>query len=177
MVALSLQNASKSFGGVKVLKGVDLTLRAGEIHALVGENGSGKSTLVKILAGFYTPNPGAALEVAGRPIELPITADDVHHSHVRFVHQELALLPEATVLENLLITGYRGADYAHIGWGRERGRARELLDRFALTDVALDAPTGRLTASDRAMIAIARAAGAGGAAGAGILVVDEATAY
>ena len=114
--------------------------------------------------------------MAGRPIELPITADDVHHSHVRFVHQELALLPEATVLENLLITGYRGADYAHIGWGRERGRARELLDRFGLTDVALDAPTGRLTASDRAMIAIARAAGARGAEG-GVLVVDEATAY
>jgi ribose transport system ATP-binding protein len=176
MVALLLQDASKSFGGVKVLKSVDLALRAGEIHALVGENGSGKSTLVKILAGFYTPDPGASLEVAGRPIELPITADDVHHSHVRFVHQELALLPEATVLENLLITGYRGADYAYIGWGRERARARELLDRFGLTDIALDSSTGRLTASDRAMIAIARAAGARGAGG-GVLVVDEATAY
>ncbi len=93
MVALSLRNASKTFGGVKVLKGVDLALRAGEIHALVGENGSGKSTLVKILAGFYTPDPGATLEVAGRPIELPITADDVHHAHVRFVHQELARCP------------------------------------------------------------------------------------
>ncbi len=80
------------------------------------------------------------------------------------------------MLENLLITGYSGADYAHIGWGRERGRGRELLDRFGLTEVALDAPTGRLTASDRAMIAIARAAGARGAEG-GVLVVDEATAY
>ena len=172
--ALSLQNASKTFGSVRVLNGVDLTIRAGEIHALLGENGSGKSTLVKILAGFYTPDSGTKLTVAGREMALPVSTDDVHHSGVRFVHQELALLPEASVLENLLITGYGRTDYVRIDWNAERGRARRLLDRFGLTDVAVDAPINRLSAADRAMVAIARASGAGDG---GVLVVDEATAY
>jgi ribose transport system ATP-binding protein len=172
--ALSLQNVSKTFGQVRVLNGVDLAIQAGEIHALLGENGSGKSTLVKILAGFYAPDSGAKLSVAGRELALPVGTDDVHHAGVRFVHQELALLPEASVLENLLITGYRGSDYLRIAWGREREQARRLLDRFGLTDVAVDTPINRLSASDRAMVAIARAAGA---ANGGVLVVDEATAY
>jgi ribose transport system ATP-binding protein len=181
--ALSLQNASKTFGAVRVLKNVNLTIGAGEIHALLGENGSGKSTLVKILAGFYVPDPGTVLEVGGHPIALPISADNLHHSRVNFVHQELALLPEASVLENLLITGYRGTDYWHINWARERDKARLLLDRFGLTDVALGAPISKLAASDRAMVAIARAAAAAGGLrdrdteGGGVLVVDEATAY
>jgi ribose transport system ATP-binding protein len=182
-VALSLQNASKTFGAVRVLNRVNLTIGAGEIHALVGENGSGKSTLVKILAGFYAPDPGARLEVGGRPIALPISAENVNDSRVNFVHQELALLPEASVLENLLITGYRGTDYWRINWSRERDKARRLLDRFGLTDVALGVPISKLTASDRAMVAIARASAA--ATGmtqrdtehGGVLVVDEATAY
>jgi ribose transport system ATP-binding protein len=172
--ALSLHDVSKSFGPVRVLNGVDLAIKAGEIHALLGENGSGKSTLVKILAGFYTPEPGARLTVAGRDVPLPVGTDDVHHAGIRFVHQELALLPEASVLENLLITGYRGSDYVRIDWRSERERARELLDRFGLTDVAVDVPINRLSASDRAMVAIARAAGAANSA---VLVVDEATAY
>jgi ribose transport system ATP-binding protein len=172
--ALSLQNASKTFGPVRVLNGVDLTIRAGEIHALLGENGSGKSTLVKILAGFYTPDPGTKLNVGGRVMALPVSTDDVHHSGVRFVHQELALLPEASVLENLLITGYGRPDYLRIDWSAERDKARGLLDRFGLTNVAVDAPVNRLSAADRAMVAIARASGAGDG---GVLVVDEATAY
>ena len=182
-VALSLQNASKTFGQVKVLQGVDLTIRRGEIHALVGENGSGKSTLVKILAGFHSPDPGAQLNVAGRQLALPTSTDDIHHARVRFVHQELALLPEASVLENLLITGYRGPDHWRIDWSRERDKARLLLDRFGLTDVPVDVAISKLSASDRAMVAIARAAGAASGDGApdtersGVLVVDEATAY
>jgi ribose transport system ATP-binding protein len=182
-LALSLKNASKTFGAVRVLSGVDLTIRRGEIHALLGENGSGKSTLVKVLAGFYAPDPGATLEVGGRPIQLPVSAENVSDSGINFVHQELALLPEASVLENLLITGYRGTDYWHINWSRERDRARRLLDRFGLTNVALSTPISDLTASDRAMVAIARAAAAangtrqGDAEPGGVLVVDEATAY
>jgi ribose transport system ATP-binding protein len=181
--ALSLRNAAKTFGQVTVLHGVDLAIRRGEIHALVGENGSGKSTLVKILAGFHAPDPGAQLFVAGRELEFPISTDAVYHAQVSFVHQELALLPEATVLENLLITGYRAADYWRIDWSRERDKARRLLDSFGLTDVPVGLQIAKLSASDRAMVAIARAAGAasgadgGGAERSGVLVVDEATAY
>jgi ribose transport system ATP-binding protein len=95
----------------------------------------------------------------------------------------LALLPEASVLENLLITGYRAADYMRIDWSRERDEARKLLDRFGLMNVPVDLPIARLSASDRAMVAIARASGAANGAGggdadrSGVLVVDEATAY
>ena len=68
---IELRGLSKTFGGARALDGVDLTIRAGEVHGLLGENGSGKSTLIKILAGFHAPDEGE-LEVNGEPVKLPL---------------------------------------------------------------------------------------------------------
>src|SRR6266571_1947498 len=65
--ALAVRHVSKSFGGVRALDDAGLTLLRGEVHGLLGENGSGKSTLIRILAGYHAPEPGAELEVGGRP--------------------------------------------------------------------------------------------------------------
>ena len=66
--ALSMRHISKQFSGQRALDGVDLDMRPGEIHALLGHNGSGKSTLIKILAGVYSPEPGGSVAVRGRDI-------------------------------------------------------------------------------------------------------------
>ena len=68
---LSVRGLSKSFGGAQALRDVDLTVRPGEVHGLLGENGSGKSTLIKILAGYHAPDDGA-LEVSGESVKLPL---------------------------------------------------------------------------------------------------------
>ena len=65
---IKLSNASKTFPGVKALDGIELEIKYGEVHALVGENGAGKSTLIKILAGNYQPDEGALIEIEGEKI-------------------------------------------------------------------------------------------------------------
>src|ERR1043166_6374225 len=71
VTALAVRHVSKSFGGVRALDGASLTLLRGDVHGLLGENGSGKSTLIRILAGYHAPDPGAELQVGGRPERLP----------------------------------------------------------------------------------------------------------
>ncbi|NHC46249.1 sugar ABC transporter ATP-binding protein [Motilibacter aurantiacus] len=98
---LQMRGVSKSFFGVEVLHAVDLELRAGEVHALVGENGAGKSTLMKILAGVHPPDAGT-IELAGGQVhfEHPLQAQ---HAGVSTVFQEFNLLPERTVAENVFL--------------------------------------------------------------------------
>ncbi|WP_367115211.1 sugar ABC transporter ATP-binding protein [Actinophytocola sp.] len=98
---LHMWGIEKSFLGVRVLHGVDLELRAGEVHALVGENGAGKSTLMKILAGVYQADAGG-IELGGRAVafEHPLQAQQ---AGVSTVFQEFNLLPERTVAENVFL--------------------------------------------------------------------------
>ena len=98
---LRMRGVAKTFGLTRVLQDVDLTVRRGEVHGLLGQNGSGKSTLIKILAGFHTPDEGS-IELDGASVDLPLSAVDRRKHRLRFVHQDLALLPSLTVLENLL---------------------------------------------------------------------------
>src|SRR5262249_23726969 len=124
---LRVSGASKTFGANRVLSGVDLEIDAGEIRALVGENGSGKSTLVKILAGYYEPDPGAAISVAGAPLEGsdPLASDD---AGLRFVHQDLALVDALSTVENLgLGRGYGNRRGGPVNWSRRRREARAAL--------------------------------------------------
>lgn len=100
--SLELNDISMRFGATRALDGVDLTVRHGEVHALLGENGSGKSTLIKILAGVYEPEPGGSLTVDGRPAPLPMPAGAFHDFGLSFVHQDLGLARPLTVLENLV---------------------------------------------------------------------------
>ena len=100
-VALALRHAAKSFGAVQALIDGSVELRAGEVHALLGENGAGKSTLVKILAGVYQPDSGT-LTVAGREVTLhgPAAARE---AGIAVIYQEPTLFPDLTVAENMFI--------------------------------------------------------------------------
>lgn len=153
---LSLRNLSKTFGGTQALKGVDLTILPGEVHGLLGENGSGKSTLIKILCGFHGPDPGAELEVGGDSVSLPLAPGQFRDLGLSFVHQDLGLVPELSVLENLRV----GEMIAHrgtwISWGAERRRARETFRRYDL-ELNPSAKVNELTQTERALLAIIRA--------------------
>jgi rhamnose transport system ATP-binding protein len=116
---LALRHATKSFGAVRALVDGSVELRAGEVHALLGENGAGKSTLVKILAGVYQPDSGT-LEVAGREVTLhgPAAA---RAAGIAVIYQEPTLFPDLTVAENMFI-------------GRQPLRSGRRIDRRAMRD-------------------------------------------
>ncbi|MFM8220036.1 MAG: ATP-binding cassette domain-containing protein [Planctomycetaceae bacterium] len=91
---LEMRGIGKSFPGVRVLRGVDLTLHAGEVLALLGENGAGKSTLIKMLAGIHRPDEGRIL-IAGDPVELP-SPNAALAAGIGVIHQEFQLVPALT---------------------------------------------------------------------------------
>src|SRR3954447_17912514 len=96
---LEARDLSKSYGGVVALTGADLTVRAGSVHALLGENGAGKSTLVKIIAGALEPD-GGAITLDGAPVRFSRTAEAVRNG-VAVVSQELNQFPDLDLLANL----------------------------------------------------------------------------
>ena len=100
-MGLALELVSKSFPGVKALDGVSLDLKAGEIHALMGENGAGKSTLIKIVTGLIRPDSGRVL-LDGRPVQFGSPRDALSEG-VSAVHQERDLIPRFSVGENILL--------------------------------------------------------------------------
>ncbi|SDB54646.1 sugar ABC transporter ATP-binding protein [Bauldia litoralis] len=164
-VLLRCDRLSKRFGGTQALDSVGLAIRAGEIHALLGENGAGKSTLIKILAGIYVADDGAIEGPAGKAGPgKPVPG-------IAFVHQDLGLVETMTVAENVAVV----ADYQRkrglIDWGATEDKARHALDAMGCT---FDPGTlvGRLSAAEKSMVAIARAL----AIEARILVLDEPTA-
>jgi ribose transport system ATP-binding protein len=174
--ALGLAHFSKTFGGVRALADVDLEVRAGEIHALVGGNGSGKSTLIKILAGVYQADPGAV-------ISLPSTgAVPAEHwspgrafaANMRFVHQNPGVFPELTVAENMAIGHGFPTTAGRIRWKDLRRRTAELIDRFDI-HAHPDAPVRSLNPADRTMVAVARALQDQDVLTGGVLVLDEPT--
>ena len=98
---LEMRNISKSFPGVKALDDVSFDLKAGEVHALVGENGAGKSTLMKVLAGIYSKDSGAIL-INGNEVKIE-SVRDAQRLGIAMIHQELNLMNHLTVAENIFI--------------------------------------------------------------------------
>jgi ribose transport system ATP-binding protein len=181
---LEAKGLSKTFASTRVLHNVDLTISHGEVVALLGENGSGKSTLIKILGGVYSPDPGGELRVGGRDVELPVPAGEAQRLGLSFVHQDLGLALDLTVLENLQAAQrgqVRGRDRLWIRWRSEREQARRLLAGYEL-QLDPDAVVQQLTSVERAMLATVRAVEALSAAqtqteSSGLLVLDEPTAF
>jgi len=99
---LELKQISKTFPGVVALKNVDMAVRKGEVHALLGENGAGKSTLIKIISGCYQPDKGGEILVAGKSVSFKSPKDSIAAS-IRTIYQELTLCPDMTVAENLVL--------------------------------------------------------------------------
>jgi ribose transport system ATP-binding protein len=171
---LSATNVSKTFGGRPVLRNVDLTLRRGEVHGLLGANGSGKSTLIKILAGYHHPDPGGRIEIDGREVAFPLKASD--GLGMSFVHQELALVGDATITENLRLGRYETGVGWRVSWREERRKVADSLHRFGIA-AGPDTLAGELRPVEQALVAILRALEELGSHNGGILVLDEPTAY
>ena len=164
---LEMKNICKSFPGVKALQHVDFQLKAGEIHALLGENGAGKSTLIKVLGGIYHPEEGQIF-IDGK--EVAITDVNSARDHgISIIHQELVLVPYMTVAENIFLgrepKGKFGVDFALM-----RRRAQEMLDQF---DLGIDADTlvANLSIAQQQMVEIVKAI----SFNCRILVMDEPT--
>lgn len=165
---LEMRAISKTFPGVRALNGVDLTVHAGEVHALMGENGAGKSTLMKILSGAYRPDPGATIRLNGEPVLIdgPLAAKRLG---IAVIYQELSLSPNLSVAENIYLGREPRRGPAIDRAEMERGCA-DILGRLG----ASFRPTTRvsdLSIAERQMVEIARAIHAN----ARILVMDEPT--
>jgi ribose transport system ATP-binding protein len=172
---LEVRGVEMAFEGRPVLRDVGLVFEPGRIHGIVGHNGSGKSTLLRILGGFYRPLGG---EVRLGDVRLPLGSP--HRSYragLRFVHQELGLVPQFDALENFGIGGeYDRTRWRTIDWARQRARCAAALDQLGY-ELPLDGrPVASLRAVDRAVLAIARAiAPASDGTGARYLMLDEPT--
>jgi ribose transport system ATP-binding protein len=172
--AVEFLDVSKTFPGQRALSNVSFSVRPGEIHALLGQNGSGKSTLIKILAGIYSPDPGATVRVAGERLALGSPRES-RRIGLRFVHQALGIIEDLTALENVALTcGYRRRGGRLIDWNAQRAKTRRLLEQLSI-DVDIDVPVSRLRPVERSAIAIARAIDDDEGA-IRVLVLDEPTA-
>ena len=168
-IALEVKGLVKEYPGTRALDGVDIQIRRGEIHALLGENGAGKTTLIRSICGASRPTEGQ-IYIEGRPVELhsPQQAQDLG---IAVVHQHFNLVPQLSVAENLFLsqTLPRRAGL-FVNWSATEKRARKLLDRVGLridpwTEVS------KLRPDESAMVAIAKAIGSD----ARIIILDEPT--
>jgi simple sugar transport system ATP-binding protein len=172
-VLLSATDIKKSFGGVHALKGASLSLRRGEITALIGDNGAGKSTMVRCLSGIHPPDSGT-ITFDGKVVTFGTPKEAQKHG-IETVQQNLALVEELAVWQNFFL----GRELTH-GFGPFRTLNRKLMKSTAqtlITDLAVNVPpvtskVRRLSGGQRQALAIARAAGWGGK----IVIMDEPTA-
>ncbi|WP_159237460.1 MULTISPECIES: sugar ABC transporter ATP-binding protein [Raoultella] len=165
---LSMRNIAKAFGKFYALKGVDLTVWPGEIHALMGENGAGKSTLMKILAGAYTATSGEIL-IDGKPHAIKGPKDALA-AGITLIYQEMQLAPNLTVAENIFL----GSELARGGLVQRKemqSQAQAVIDRLGAQFKASDRVM-KLTIAEQQQVEIARALHRNSR----ILVMDEPTA-
>jgi ABC-type sugar transport system ATPase subunit len=166
-IMLRMEAISKAFQSVRVLKAVDLTLRKGEVHALLGENGAGKSTLMKIMFGVVQPDSGVIdLDEVG-----PIRVDGPRHAlsmGIGMVSQELSLVPQLDVAQNIFLGQTRGMQI--VPRRRHREEAAEILRDLA-PHLKVDAPVASLGMADRQLVEISRTLARGGR----IIAFDEPT--
>ena len=151
---LEVCGVSKAYPGVVALDEVSLRVRAGTVHALIGENGAGKSTLMKIVAGLTTPDAGE-LRFAGRTLSLRSPRQALEHG-IAMIHQELNLMPSMSVAENVWIAREPVNALGVIRHRELYRRTRALLARLRI-EVDPEAPVGSLSIAARQLIEIAKA--------------------
>ena len=150
---LAVHGVTKAYPGVQALTGVDFDVRAGEVHALVGENGAGKSTLVKILAGAIAADAGT-IEIAGTPVKItnPRRAEELG---ISIIYQEFNLVPSLSVAENVLL-GREPVRGIAIDSAAMRARTTAILSRLGVT-LPVDAEVRSLSVAQQQMVEIAKA--------------------
>ena len=166
---LKMTGTQKTFGPVKVLHGVNLEVRAGEVHALLGENGAGKSTMMKILCGILNADEGT----------IRIDGVERHFSHydeaiaagIGIVFQEFSLIPYLTAVENIFLARELRTRFGLLDRKAMRARASEVLDKLGV-EVSLDVPVAELSIAEQQFVEIAKAL----SLDARVLVLDEPTA-
>jgi ribose transport system ATP-binding protein len=163
-----MSGISKAFGPTQALRQVEFEVRAGEVHALVGENGAGKSTLMKVLAGAVRLDAGRMV-LEGRPYA-PRGPGDARAAGVAMIYQELSLVPDLSVEENILL----GLEPTRLGFVRRREMRRRAAEALALLehpDIRPSARVGRLSVGAQQLVEVARAL----ASRARLVVMDEPT--
>ena len=165
---LEMKNITKIFPGVKALDSVQFNLRAGEIHALVGENGAGKSTFIKTLTGVHQPDGGEII-LEGQKVVMsdPIVAQKYG---IAAIYQHAASYPDLSVAENIFI-GHEFKRGPFINWARANREAKKLLDAVG-ADFSPTTPVGSLSVAQQQLVEIAKAL----SMNAKILIMDEPTA-
>jgi simple sugar transport system ATP-binding protein len=129
--ALELRAITKRFPGVLANDRIDLDLRPGEVHALLGENGAGKSTLMNVLYGLYRPDEGE-IRIAGKPVSMSSPKDAIAHG-IGMVHQHFMLIPVMTVAENIVLGTEPRHDGGFLDLRAAEGRVRELSEQYGLS--------------------------------------------
>ena len=168
-VVVAMRHIHKSFPGVKALDDVQLTLRAGEVMALLGENGAGKSTLMKILSGVYTRDEGE-LEILGQKIEKDFNTSKAQQLGVAIIHQELNMCQHLTVAENIFLG-------REIKKGRKldnktmNQKAKEQLESLGIRDLKPTTTMSELPVGRQQMVEIAKAL----MLNATVIIMDEPT--
>ena len=165
---LNMQGIQKYFSGVHALKGVDFNLKAGEVHALMGENGAGKSTLIKVLCGIYKRD-GGTVEYFGQEVNFESIAQSQNEG-ISVIHQELNMMNDLTVAQNIFI-GRESMLGAFINDSQMEAEAQRLFDRMGVK-IDPSVKLGSLTVGKQQMVEIAKAI----SRDCRLLVLDEPTA-
>ena len=168
---LRTEHINKAFSGVPALMDVQFDLKAGEVHALLGENGAGKSTLMKIISGVYTRDSGD-LYIQGENITHDLTPLSAQGKGIGIIHQELNLCPHLTVAENIFLN----REFTHPKTGgvlnrkKQNEAAKEFLNQLNL-DIDPATPTNKLPVSKQQMVEICKTL----SMNANIVIMDEPT--
>jgi ABC-type sugar transport system ATPase subunit len=152
---LRIEKVSKTFPGVRALNDISLSIRRGEIHALIGENGAGKSTLIKILSGVYQPDDGAEIVIEGWRAE-GLSPIESAKRGIAVIYQDFSLFPNLTVGENIAVAKGIEKGAAFVQWRDMRRTAGKILERLGV-DIDIDVQLGTLSIARQQLVAISRA--------------------
>lgn len=151
---LEMRNITKMFPGVVALSDVNLTVKQGEIHLLLGENGAGKSTMIKTIIGINKPEGGEMLWL-GQPMKIH-SLDDAYELGISVIYQELSNIPCLSIVENMYL-GCEKRKNGLIDWKEQRICAKKALERVGLSDIDVDTPMEKLGMGQRQLVEIGRA--------------------
>lgn len=169
LARLHLTGISKRFGAVRAIRNADLTVRTGQVHALIGENGAGKSTMIKIISGVESADTGR-IEFEGAEVSISSTTEAMALG-IATVYQEPQLFAELTVSENIF-TGREIRKGGRVNWAAQNEKVVELLELLGLPGKYATVPVGSLSIAEQQQVSIAKAL----AGNAKVLILDEPSA-